>query len=46
MKDTVKGDLLNMGQNIMEVSVNKGTLSIDSVHGRIRRQLERLQLHH
>ena len=37
MMNAVKGDLLNTSQNIMEASVNEGTLSIYGVHGRVRR---------
>ena len=44
--NAVKGNLLDMGRDVLETSVNEGTPSIDSVRGRIRRQLERLQLHH
>ena len=45
MTSAVKGNLLNVGQNIMEASINEGTPSIDGIRGRVRRQLERLQLH-
>ena len=45
MTNAVKGDLLNAGYNVVEASVNEGTLNIDGVHDRIRRQLERLQRH-
>ena len=45
MTNTVKGNLLNVGQNVMEASVNKGTPSIDVVYGCIHSQLEKLQLH-
>ena len=45
MTNAVKDDLLNVGQNVMEASVNEGTPSVDSVHDHVRRQLERLQLH-
>ena len=46
MTDVVKGDLLNMGRNIVETSVDEGTPSIDSTRGRVHHQLEGLQLHH
>ena len=45
MMNIVEGNLLNVGQDVLEMSVNKGTPSIDSVHGYVHRQLERLQLH-
>jgi len=45
MTNAVKGDLLNAGRNVMDASINEGTPSINGVHGRIRRKLERLQLH-
>ena len=45
MMNIVEGNLLNVGQDVLEMSVNKGTPSIDDVRGRFRRQLERLQLH-
>ena len=45
MTNGVKGDLLNVGRNVMEASINEGTPSVDSIHGRVRRHLERLQLH-
>ena len=44
MMNAVEGDLLV--QDVLETSVDEGTLSIDGVHGRVRCQLERLQLHH
>ena len=46
MTKTVKGDLLNADRDILETSGDRGTPRIDSICGRIRRQLERLQLHH
>ena len=46
MMNAVEGNLLNMGRDVLETSVNEGTPSIDGVRGRVRRQLERLQLHH
>ena len=45
MTNVVEGNLLNAGRDVLETSVNEGTPSIDGVHGRVRRQLERLQLH-
>ena len=45
MTNAVKGDLLNVGRNVMEASINEGTPSVDGVRGCVRRQLERLQLH-
>ena len=45
MTNTVEGDLLNVGQNVLEASVDEGTLSIDGVHNHVHRQLEGLQLH-
>ena len=44
--NAVEGNLLNAGRDVLETSVNGGTPSIDGVHGRVRRQLERFQLHH
>ena len=46
MTDAMKGDLLDVGQNVVEASVDEGAPSIDGVRGHIRRQLEGLQLHH
>ena len=45
MTNAMEGDLLNMSQDVLETSVDEGTLSIDDIHGHVRRQLERLQLH-
>ena len=45
MTNIVKSDLLNVGRNIMEASINEGTPSVDGVRSRVRCQLERLQLH-
>ena len=45
MTDAMKGDILDVGQNIMEVGIDEGALSIDGIHGCIHRQLEGLQLH-
>ena len=46
MMNAMEGDLLNMGRDVLETSVDGGTPSIDGVHGCVHRQLERLQLHH
>ena len=46
MTNVVEGNLLNVGQDVLETSVDEGTPSIDGVRGHIRRQLEGLQLHH
>ena len=43
--NAMKGDLLNVGRNVMEASVYEGTPSVDGIRGHVRRQLERLQLH-
>jgi hypothetical protein len=45
MTNAMEGDLLNMGQNIVEASIDEGAMGIDGIHSRVRRQLERLQLH-
>ena len=45
MMNSVEGDFLNMGQNVLEASVDEGTPSIDGVRSRVHRQLEGLQLH-
>ena len=37
MTNTMEGDLLNMGQDVLEVSIDEGTLSVDGVHGHLRR---------
>ena len=37
MTNAVEGDLLNVGWDVLEASINKGTPSIDGVHGRVRR---------
>ena len=36
MTNAVEGNLLNMGQDVLEMSVNEGTPSIDGVYSRIR----------
>ena len=46
MTDTMKGDLPNVGRNILEMSGDRRTTRIDGICGHIRRQLERLQLHY
>ena len=46
MTNAVEGDLPNADRDILETSVDRGTLGNDSVHGHVCRQLERLQLHH
>ena len=45
MTNAMEGDLLNVSQDVLEMSVDEGTPSIDGVRGHVRRQLERLQLH-
>ena len=45
MTNAVKRDLLNTGRNVIDASIDEGALGIDGIHGHIRRQLERLQLH-
>ena len=45
MMNTMKGDLLDAGWNIMEAGIDEGAPSIDGRHSHIRRQLEGLQLH-
>ena len=41
----MEGDLLDVSQDVLEMIIEKGTSSIDGIYGRVRRQLERLQLH-
>ena len=43
--DAVKGDLLDMGRDIMEASVDEGAPDVDDRRSHVRRQLEGLQLH-
>ena len=43
--NTVEGDLLNVGRNIIEASIDEGTPGIYDIHGCVHCQLERLQLH-
>ena len=45
MTNVMEVDLLNMGRDVLEASIDEGTPSIDGVRGHVRRQLERLQLH-
>jgi len=37
MRNAVEGDFLNAGQNIVEASIDEGTLGIDSIHDRVHR---------
>ena len=37
MTNAVEGDLLNMGRDVLEASVDEGATSIDAVRGRIHR---------
>ena len=43
--DAMKGDLLDMGQNVMEAGVDEGALGIDDHRSHVHRQSEGLQLH-
>ena len=43
--DAMKGDLLDMGRDVMVAGVDEGALSIDGRRSHIRHQLEVLQLH-
>ena len=45
MTNAMEGDLLDAGWNVVEASIDEGAPGIDGICGRIRRQLERLQLH-
>ena len=45
MMNAMKSDLLDVGRNVMEAGIDEGPPSVDGIHGRIRRQLEGLQLH-
>ena len=45
MTNVMEGDLLSMGWDVLEVSIDEGTLSIDGIRGRVHRQLERFRLH-
>ena len=44
MMNSMKGDLLNVGQNIMEAGIDEGASSVDSIRGHVRRQLEGLAI--
>ena len=46
MTDAMKGDLLDMGRDIVEAGIDEGAPSIDGCNSHIHRQLEVLQLHH
>jgi len=35
--DTVESDLLDIGQDVMEIGIDEGAPSIDGIHGHIRR---------
>ena len=45
MMDTMKGDLLDVGWDVMEASIDEGALGVDDHHSHVRRQLNGLQLH-
>ena len=45
MTDAMEGDLLDMGWDIMEAGIDKGSLSIDGRRSHVCCQLEVLQLH-
>ena len=45
MTNTMEGDLLNVGQDVLETSINGRTPSIDGIRGRVLHQLERFELH-
>ena len=46
MTNAMEGDLLNTSWDVLEASVDEGTPSIDGICGRVRCQLEGLQLHY
>ena len=46
MTDNIEGDLLDTGLNVVVADIDEGAPSIDDIHGRVRHQLEGLQLHH
>ena len=46
MMDTMEGNLLNAGRNVVEASIDEVALSIYGICGCVRRQLEGLQVHH
>ena len=37
MMNTVEGDLLNMDRDVLETSVDRGTLGIDGIYGHVCR---------
>ena len=45
MTNAMKGDLLDMGRDVMEESIDEGALGVDDHHSHVRRQLNGLQLH-
>ena len=45
MMNAVEGDLPNADQDVLEMSIDRGTSGIDGIHGHVCHQLERLQLH-
>jgi len=42
MTDSMKGNLLDTGQDVVKVGIDEGALSIDGIHDHVRCQLERL----
>ena len=46
MTDAMKGDLLDMGRDVVEAGIDEGAPGIDGRCSHVRRQLEGLQLHH
>ena len=44
MTNAVEGDLLNADRDVLETNVDKGTLGINGIYGRIHRQLKGFQL--
>jgi len=42
MTNAMKGDLLDMGRNVVEAGVDEGASGSDGIHSHIRRQLEGL----
>ena len=44
MVNAVEGNFPNMGRDVLEMSIDRGTQGIDGVHDHVRCQLERLQL--
>ena len=43
--NAMEGNLLNTGWDVLATNGHGGTPSIDGIHGHVRRQMERLQLH-